>query len=121
MKQSDLLEEFARMEKNEYIDKDIEDTLKEEEEVYKKARSGPLAKFKDDLQILFQMLRNKERFSRRTIALILAGIAYIISPLDIVPDLIPVAGLLDDAALLSMILNSISGDIKEYKDSVESR
>lgn len=121
MKQSDLLEEFARMEKNEYTDKDIEETLKEENALFEKVRRGPLAKFMDDLRVLFQMLRNKDRFSSRTIALILAVIAYIITPIDIVPDFIPVAGLLDDVALLSMVLKSISGDIKEYKDSVKPR
>ena len=121
MKQSDLSEEFARMEKNEYTDKDVECTLKEEDALYEKARSGPLAKFMDDLRILFQMLRDKERFSQRTIALILAVIAYIITPIDIVPDFIPVAGLLDDTALLSMVLKSISDDIKKYKESINPR
>ena len=60
---------------------------------------------------------HKFNFSKSTIGLIVAVLAYIISPIDIVPDFIPLAGLLDDAALLTMVLNSIKNDIERYKNN----
>ena len=38
---------------------------------------------------------------------ILITLVYLISPLDIIPDIIPVVGLIDDLLVLSVILNKI--------------
>jgi len=53
---------------------------------------------------------------------ILVGMIYLISPIDIVPDFIPVAGLVDDLLVISVILHRIinaadpilMGKIKQY-------
>jgi uncharacterized membrane protein YkvA (DUF1232 family) len=38
----------------------------------------------------------------------LAGlVAYLLSPIDLIPDLIPVAGVLDDAILLALVLRLV--------------
>lgn len=119
MKQSDLDKEFSRMVKNEYSEVDINKTIAEEAKMAEKTKEGPLAKFKLDITTLFEMLKDRENFnfSKSTIGLIVAVLAYILSPIDIVPDFIPLAGLLDDAALLTMVLNSIKGDIEKYKNN----
>jgi uncharacterized membrane protein YkvA (DUF1232 family) len=42
----------------------------------------------------------------RVIVSALAGIIYLVSPFDLVPDFIPFAGFLDDAAVLTLILGA---------------
>ena len=49
------------------------------------------------------------------IALILAAIAYLVNPVDAVPDVIPVAGLADDAAVIASMLAAISKVLEKYR------
>ena len=46
-------------------------------------------------------------------AIILGALGYLISPLDVVPDAIPIAGLSDDLAVLVYVLNKIWVDVNE--------
>ena len=58
----------------------------------------------------------------RTLALLAAGLLYCVNPFDIVPDFIPVAGLLDDLTFLLLILKSIRKDVdlfQEWEASLE--
>lgn len=60
-------------------------------------------KLKNDIPALFLALKDKET---PIVAKILAGItvAYALSPIDLVPDFIPVLGYLDDVILLPMLV-----------------
>lgn len=40
---------------------------------------------------------------------------YIVSPVDLIPDTIPVVGIADDILLLKWVLSSIKSDTEEYK------
>ena len=44
------------------------------------------------------------------------GLLYFIIPLDLIPDYIPIAGLLDDFVVLSTIINSLQKELAEYRD-----
>ena len=50
-----------------------------------------------------------------TILSIVVTLLYIISPVDLIPDVIPGVGYLDDIALLVWVLKSIHSDVEEYK------
>lgn len=50
----------------------------------------------------------------RSILLITAGLIYFVNPFDMVLDVIPIAGLMDDAAILLWIFNSINKDIDGF-------
>ena len=55
---------------------------------------------------LLSNVRRDELFTRRN--LLLAGcILYTVSPLDIIPDVTPILGFMDDLALITMTLNSV--------------
>ena len=54
--------------------------------------------------------------SKATIALLAGGLAYLALPVDIVPDFIPVAGWMDDAAVLTWIFTRCADEFKKYKD-----
>lgn len=54
--------------------------------------------------------------SRKSLTLIVAAIIYYVSPIDLIPDFIPIAGLLDDVTVLAFALRSIKGELDAFKD-----
>lgn len=52
----------------------------------------------------------------KTIVLVAAGIIYFVSPLDLIPDFIPVVGYLDDLTVLVWIINSAKSDLEEFEE-----
>ena len=49
-----------------------------------------------------------------TLAAIGAGLAYFLSTFDLIPDVLPLFGLLDDAAVLAFIVHKVRGDLEAY-------
>ncbi|MGI8439245.1 MAG: YkvA family protein [Thermoleophilaceae bacterium] len=66
-----------------------------------------LAGFIPDCLRLFRRLLADERVPRRRKLVLVAMIAYLAMPFDLVPDFIPVAGQLDDAILVAVVLRSV--------------
>lgn len=62
-------------------------------------------KFFHDLKNFLVQTANDERIPSRDKKVLLALIALLISPFDLIPDWIPVFGLLDDVIILSLILD----------------
>lgn len=62
--------------------------------------------------ILYYTLES-DQVSLKDKATIIGALGYLISPLDVVPDAIPIAGLSDDLAVLIYVLNRIWGDVSE--------
>lgn len=54
--------------------------------------------------------------SKSTLALLAGGLAYLALPIDLVPDFIPVAGWMDDAAVLTWIFKRCADEFQKYKD-----
>ena len=54
--------------------------------------------------------------AKSTIALLAGGLAYLALPVDLVPDFIPVAGWMDDAAVLAWIFKRCADEFQKYKD-----
>jgi uncharacterized membrane protein YkvA (DUF1232 family) len=50
----------------------------------------------------------------RTAGALVAALAYFVAPLDAVPDFIPLTGLLDDAAVLSLVFGAAEADLRRY-------
>jgi len=57
---------------------------------------------------------NYKELETQKVVMIVAGIIYLVSPLDFVPDFIPAFGLLDDISILSFIISSLSEEIDAY-------
>ncbi|MBA2347035.1 MAG: DUF1232 domain-containing protein [Solirubrobacterales bacterium] len=66
-----------------------------------------LAGFVPDCVVLVRRLLGDDRVPRRSKWLLAALVVYLASPIDLVPDLIPVAGQLDDAILLAVVVRRV--------------
>jgi uncharacterized membrane protein YkvA (DUF1232 family) len=66
-----------------------------------------LAGFVPDCVVLFRRLLGDERVPRSRKLLMAALIGYLSMPIDLVPDFIPVAGQLDDAIIVALVLRTI--------------
>lgn len=51
-----------------------------------------------------------------SIAAVVAALLYIINPVDLIPDWIPIIGLVDDAFVLGICLKMIEKDLIKYKE-----
>ncbi len=60
--------------------------------------------------ILYYTLQS-DKISTANKAMIIGALGYMISPLDVVPDAIPIAGLADDLAVLLYVLKKVWTDI----------
>jgi uncharacterized membrane protein YkvA (DUF1232 family) len=75
--------------------------------VGRRTEARALAGFIPDCIVLFRRLLADPRISRARKLLIIALIGYLAMPLDLVPDFIPVAGQLDDAILVALVLRTV--------------
>ncbi|MFL5827743.1 MAG: YkvA family protein [Thermoleophilaceae bacterium] len=66
-----------------------------------------LAGFVPDCVVLFKRLATDPRVPRTRRLLMLGLIGYLAMPIDLVPDFIPVAGQLDDAILVALVLRGV--------------
>ncbi len=72
-----------------------------------------------DLMSLYRMLKawshGEYKFIPwKTIVLSVAAIIYFLNPLDLTPDFIPGVGLIDDAVVLSFVVNSIKKELDRF-------
>ena len=66
--------------------------------------------------VLWEMLREKDYVVRwETKASIVFALGYLISPVDAIPDTIPVVGLVDDAMVVSFVLDRLRDEIADYR------
>ena len=66
--------------------------------------------------ILYYTLQS-DKVSTTDKAIIIGALGYMISPLDVLPDAIPIVGLTDDLAVLLYVLKKVWGNVKpDIKD-----
>jgi uncharacterized membrane protein YkvA (DUF1232 family) len=73
-----------------------------------------------DLPLLVRLLKAWKNgtyrgLSVRTLASLAAALLYVLSPVDLIPDFIPGIGLIDDAAVLALLLHSLAQDLAVFR------
>lgn len=94
------------------------------EEAMRKAKNkekptGPLADLWGNLKTVFRLLQ--AYFSKQyttipwgSVVIVVGAVIYFVSPLDLMPDWIPLAGFIDDAAVLVFVLKQINADLQRF-------
>jgi uncharacterized membrane protein YkvA (DUF1232 family) len=75
-----------------------------------------VSKVKMLIQLVSDYVHGRYSTSWYNIALIVATLLYVISPIDIIPDVIPVIGYLDDLAALILLFKSLGSEFSRYQD-----
>jgi len=86
-----------------------------------KLRSGPLAQVWEDLQLLFTLMKDYTSGRYReipvgSVVVILGALIYLVNPIDIIPDIIPVLGNIDDVFIIGLVLSQVHADLQSYKE-----
>ena len=58
---------------------------------------------------------NYTKILKRTILAIVSALIYFLSPIDVVPDWIPLLGQLDDAIVIASCWNLVNKDVEDYR------
>lgn len=83
-----------------------------------KAALEPILVFKRMIQA---HLSGQFKVSKKTLGLIVLGLVYFITPIDFIPDFMPLIGFADDMSVLLAIYNSVKHEIDEFKMWEQSR
>ena len=81
--------------------------------------AGPLTPIKQDVQTLLRLPRASgegryRQVSKKNLLLAAAGIAYLVSPLDVIPDFLP-GGLADDVAVITFIVRKLRAELVAFE------
>ena len=84
-------------------------------------RIGLLARLFQDFKLLFPLIKDYWKgtyrdISAKSIVIFVVALAYIISPIDLIPDYIIGLGQIDDAAILGLALYFLEKDLLKYKE-----
>ena len=115
-------EEYVRKGAENVTDKDIERVVVREDDIRKQFTArGPLKRFIEDGRMLMAMVRdwragNYRQAMRWTIAAAAFALIYVLNPFDIVPDVLPFVGAVDDASVIAACLMLLERDLFKYRE-----
>lgn len=119
-------EEFVKEGAEKMTDKDVEKVVDKSEEINQKFSSrGPLKRFVEDGKLLIALVKDYRAGGYRQapfgiIAAIVFSLIYVFNPFDLMPDVLPFIGAVDDAAVVGACLLLVEKDLKKYRNWLES-
>ena len=120
-------EEFVKEGAEKVTPKDIQTVAEQSEEINKQfSARGPLKRFIEDGKVLTALVRVWRAGKYRqalygTIAAVVFGLIYVFNPLDIIPDVLPLVGALDDATVIGALLMLVERDLRKYRSWKENQ
>jgi len=113
--------EFVAEGAREVSDADVETVLQEADAIEERFRdNGPLRRLLEDGRLLLSLIRDTWQGRYRGVPWWTVGgaafaLLYVLNPLDLIPDALPVLGALDDAAVVSACLVLLEQDLYDYQ------
>src|SRR4051794_14668643 len=74
----------------------------------RRADAVAVARFIPDCVVLFRRLAGDPRIGRGVKLAVVGVTLYLASPIDLVPDVIPVVGVLDDAIVVALVVRAVA-------------
>lgn len=79
-------------------------------------RRGALKNVWDNILCLWKMINDKKAaWGAKTIAI--GALLYAVSPIDALPDIVPILGLTDDAAVITAAVTALGSSLNKYKQT----
>lgn len=119
---SGINEGFIKRGAAEVEDDDIQKVMNSASDIrHKVIDSNLLKRFAKDVKLLIAMIKDYWDGIYReipwwVIASVVFALLYVLNPIDLIPDIIPVLGLTDDAAVLALCLAMTEKDIHKYQN-----
>ncbi len=109
------------------IKKDIEKVVEEkqgENKILQKAKTLDLNKFFKlfkQIQLAISFIKDYraglyKNIPWRTISLLVLALLYFWNPFDLIPDVLPIFGITDDAIMMATVFNAIKTDLTKYAE-----
>ena len=108
-------------------EEDVKKTLGKEDDIKKLfKRIKVLAKYYNDLCEIFELLHDRvtgvyKETPWTTIAALTGALIYVLSPIDLILDFIPIIGFLDDAIVIGLAIKLAQPDLEKYRAWKASR
>jgi len=102
-------------------DTDLETVVEEADAIEERFRShGPLRRLLEDGRLLLGLIRDVRTGRYKnvpvwTLSAAAFALLYVLNPFDVIPDAIPLLGVLDDAAVVSACLKLLEQDLHDYR------
>ena len=99
---------------------DLQKVLSKQKEIEEKFQpDGPLGGLLFDVELLISLIQdydngNYQEIPWKSLSGILTALLYVISPIDLIPDFIPLIGTLDDAVVVAVCLKLVKNDLDAY-------
>lgn len=107
-------------EEKQYFESCKKDNISTEDLKKGEQKAGKLGNLKNDFLTLISMVKDTAKGDFRLtgieLATIIGAIAYVVLPIDAIPDLIPLAGFGDDIGVVGLVLKQVSDAIERYKN-----
>jgi uncharacterized membrane protein YkvA (DUF1232 family) len=120
-------EEYVKEGATKVTPEDIETAAERSEEIKRQfSARGPLRRFIEDGKVLTALIKDWRTGKYRqalygTIAAVAFGLLYVFNPFDLVPDVLPFIGAVDDAAVIGALLMLVERDLKKYRSWKEGK
>lgn len=114
-------EEFDKRRKN-FSKENLDNLMQKEDNLFSKFLNfDKLNEYYQDFKDLFSLLKDWYHGQYKDVPWMVISAAggallYVLSPLDLIPDFIPVIGYLDDAAVFAACLKYIRKDLDKYRE-----
>lgn len=104
---------------NNFTEADLKNVIADEATA--KGKASKLGEQFENFLLLWDLLKDYYKGNYKTapwklIASIGFAVVYLVSPLDVIPDILPVVGFVDDAAVFAMVVAAFQSDINAYKE-----
>ena len=100
---------------------DVFEVMNRADEIRDRVESnGPLKRFVKDVSLMSSLIGDYWNRSYReipwwAISAVVAALAYVLSPIDLIPDILPLVGFIDDAMVVGACLLLVEQQLAEYE------
>ena len=119
---SKINEDFVNKGAEKITTDDVERVISKSEKILEIVRKIPvLGRYLEDIIVMLQMLIDYIKGEYKevpwwVIASVTFALVYLLSPIDVIPDFIPVIGYIDDAFVIGICLLLIENDLQTYRE-----
>src|SRR5215213_2113421 len=119
-------EDYVKAGAEKVTPKEIEKVVEHADEIRQQFQTrGPLRRFVEDGKTLMALIKDYRKGNYRTalfgtIAAAAFALIYVFNPFDIIPDVLPFVGAIDDAAVIGACLMLVERDLRTYRSWKEN-